>query len=145
MLGFGFGCSCLVIGLGLWLLSVCVQVSVRKCYKGEKPSVSLTLGQKEEVKSEMNPPPLLISELAVTGVALMISESLATQFSSIIYMFAMNQLCCLQRISFHYWIVLSATNQCSLSNYSTSSETISAAELWCPSESVCWTFCVSAN
>jgi len=167
-------CSCLVIGIGLWLLSVCVQVLVRKCYKGEKPSVSLTLGQREEVKSETIPSPLSISELAAIWVALMISESTTTQFSSTISMSewisfrcrivlsATNQcsllncvvcsksmfaaeLCCLQRISVRYRIVLSAANQCSLLNYSTSNKTVSTTKLWCPNKSVHWWFCVSAN
>jgi hypothetical protein len=167
-------CSCLVIGIGLWLLLVCVQVLVSKCYKGEKPSVSLTLGQREEVKSETIPSPLSIFELAAIWVALMISESTTTQFSSTISMSewisfrcrivlsATNQcsllncvvcselvfaveLCCLQQISVRYRIVLSVANQCSLLNYSTNNRTVSTAKLWCPNELVHWWFCVPAN
>jgi hypothetical protein len=69
----------------VWLLSLCVQVSARKCYKGEKPSVSFTLGQREEVESEMILSLLPICESATTKVALTISKSAATQFSSTIY------------------------------------------------------------
>jgi hypothetical protein len=43
------------------------------------------LGWKEVMKPETIPSPLLISELAVTWVALMIFESAMTQFSSIIF------------------------------------------------------------
>jgi hypothetical protein len=71
-----------------------------------KPSISLTFDRKEVMKPEMIPSPLPISKSAATGVVSMISESTATQFSSIIsvsveiVLFAMNQcslpkLCCL--------------------------------------------------
>jgi len=52
---------------------------VRNIGRG-KPSVSLTLGRREEVKPETTSSPLLISESAATGVALTNSESAATQF-----------------------------------------------------------------
>jgi hypothetical protein len=67
------------------------------------------------------------------------------------------KLCCRQQISVHCWIVLSEANQCSLPNCvvcsksgallnsSTSSRTVSAAELWCPSESVRWWVYVATN
>jgi hypothetical protein len=63
----------------------------RKCYKGEKPNVSFTLGQREEVESEMIPSLLPICESAATGVALMIFESAVTHFSSTISVLAANQ------------------------------------------------------
>jgi hypothetical protein len=71
-----------------------------------KPSLSLTLSQKEVMKQEMIPSPLLISEstttavaliiseLGATGVALMISESAMTQFSLTISAFAENHMRC---------------------------------------------------
>jgi len=58
-----------------------------------KPSVSLMLGWKEVMKPETIPSPLSISDSAATWVALMISESTITQFSSII--FASVELWCL--------------------------------------------------
>jgi len=45
------------------------------------------LGWKEVMKPETIPSPLSISEYAATWVALMISESAITQFSSIIFVF----------------------------------------------------------
>jgi hypothetical protein len=51
------------------------------------------LGRREEVKQKKNSSPLPISELATTGVALMISESIVTQFSSTISTSAV-KLCC---------------------------------------------------
>ena len=68
-----------VIQIRGWLLSLCVQVLARKCYKGEKPSVSFTLGQREEVELETILSLLPICEAAATGVALMIFESATTQ------------------------------------------------------------------
>jgi len=56
---------------------------VRSMSKG-KPSVSLTLGRKEVMKPETIPSPLLIFESTATWVAMMISKSAVTQFSSII-------------------------------------------------------------
>jgi hypothetical protein len=75
-------------------LSLCVQVSARKCYKEEKPSVSFTLGQKEEVESETIPSLQPICESAATEVALRIPESAATQFSSTIYVSVASQSHC---------------------------------------------------
>jgi hypothetical protein len=122
-------------------LSLCVQVLARKCYKGEKPSISFTLGQREEVESETILPLLSICELTATGVALMISESTATQFSSTIFVSAASQfslsncvvssesafaveLCRSQRICFCYRIVLSAANLLSPSNCVACSEPV---------------------
>jgi hypothetical protein len=99
-------------------LSLCVEVLARKCYKGEKPSVSFTLGQREEVQSEMISLLLLISESAATGVALMISESAVTQFS-------------------RCRIVLSAVNQFSLLNSGVYNESVFAAEL-CHPRRICF-------
>jgi hypothetical protein len=53
-------------------------------FSEEKPSISFTLGQREEVESETIPLLLPICESAATGVALMISKSAPTQFSLII-------------------------------------------------------------
>jgi hypothetical protein len=75
-------------------LSLCVQVSARKCYKGEKPSVSFTLGQREEVESETILSLQPIYESAATEVALRILESATTQFSSTIYVSAASQSHC---------------------------------------------------
>jgi hypothetical protein len=72
-------------------LSLCVQVSTRKCYKGEKPSVSFTLCQREEVESETILSLLSICESAATKVALTISKSAATQFASTSYVSAASQ------------------------------------------------------
>ena len=116
-------CSCFVIGIGVWLLSLCVQVSTRKCYKGEKPSVSFTLGQREEVKSETILSSLPICESTTTRVALMISESTTTQFSSIISVSAASQSRCS--------IVLPAASQFSLSNCVVRSKSVLVAELCC--------------
>jgi hypothetical protein len=71
-----FGCALFMPCDSNWIIIVVnmCSVSVRKCYKGEKPSVNLTLGRREEVESEMIPLSLLISESAATRVALMISE-----------------------------------------------------------------------
>ena len=86
-----------------------------------KPSLSLTLSQKEVMKQEMIPSPLLISEstttgvaliiseLGATGVALMISESAMTQFSLTISAFAENHMRC--------WIVLSVADKRIFSMY----------------------------
>jgi len=83
---------------------------VRNIGRG-KPSVSLTLGRKEEMKPETIPSPLLISESTATGVALMISESALTRFSST--------------------ISVSVANQFLLPNYGVSSKLVFATELWC--------------
>jgi len=83
-----------VIRIGVRLLLLCVQVSARKCYKGEKPSVSFTLGQREEVESETISSLLSICELVATGVALMIFESAMTQFLLTISVLAVSQSRC---------------------------------------------------
>jgi len=57
-----------------------------------KPSVSLTLGQREEMKPEMTLSLLPISESVAIGVALTISKSATTQFSSIIFALAINYI-----------------------------------------------------
>ena len=112
-------------------MSLCVQVSTRKCYKGEKPSVSFTLGQREEVKSETILSSLPICESTTTRVALMISESTTTQFSSIISVSAASQSRCS--------IVLPAASQFSLSNCVVRSESFFNVELCCPSR-ICFPY-----
>jgi len=61
-----------------------------------KPSVRLTLDQKEVMKPETIPSLPPISESTTTRVALMISESATTRFLSTIS--AAAELCCLQQI-----------------------------------------------
>jgi hypothetical protein len=112
-----------LIGIGVWLLLVCVQISARKCYKGEKPGVSFTFGQREEAKSETILSPLPICESAAKGVMLTISESATTQFSSTIFVPAANQSRC--------WIVLPASSQLSLLNCVVCNESVFVAELCC--------------
>jgi hypothetical protein len=125
-----------VIWIGVWLFLLCVQVSARKCYKGEKPSVSFTLGQREEVESETISSLLSICESAAIGVALMISESTVTQFSSTISVSAASQSRCwivLPAASqSHCWIVLPATSQFSLPNCVVRSKLVFAIELCYP-------------
>jgi hypothetical protein len=112
-----------LIGIGVWLLLVCVQILARKCYKGEKPGVSFTFGQREEANSETIPSPLPICESAAKGVMLTISESATTQFSSTIFVPVASQSRC--------WIVLPASSQLSLLNCVVCNESVFVAELCC--------------
>jgi hypothetical protein len=68
---------------GVCIGEVLYPPRVRNVGRG-KPSVSLTLGRREEMKPEMTPSLLPISESVPTRVVLTISESATTQFPLII-------------------------------------------------------------
>jgi hypothetical protein len=104
-----------------WNMTIVVMCT---SFSEEKPSISFTLGQREEVESEMIPSLLPICESAAIGVVLMISESAATQFLSPISVSAASQSRC--------WIVLSTTNQFSLSNSGVCGESVFDVELCRP-------------
>ena len=76
---------------GVWFGEILYPPRVRNIGRG-KPSISLTLGRREKVKPETTTSSLLISESAATGVALMISESTTTQFSSTIFASIVNHM-----------------------------------------------------
>jgi hypothetical protein len=83
------------------------------------------------MKPEMISSPLLISKSTTTGVALMISESAATQFSSTILMFAANKFSLPNcDVSNESVFIVELWCLFLLSNCSVSNESIFAAELW---------------
>jgi len=64
-----------------------------------KPSISLTLDQREVMKPEMIPLPLSIQKSAM--ISLLISESATTQFSSTIVVSAANQFSLLNYVVYN--------------------------------------------
>jgi hypothetical protein len=64
-----------------------------------KPSISLTLDQREVMKPEMIPSPLSIQKSAM--ISLLISESATTQFSSTIVVSAANQFSLLNYVVYN--------------------------------------------
>jgi hypothetical protein len=92
------------------------------------------------VKPEMTQKSLTITESAATWIAVMISGSAATRFSSTISISIVGRVhwwfLCQQQTRFRYWIVLSAANQFFMLNCGADSESLFAAELWCQQWSV---------
>jgi hypothetical protein len=68
-----------------------VRFSEVLCPARLRPSISLTLGRRKEVKPETTQSSLPIFESATTGIALMTFELSAAQFSSTISVSAANQ------------------------------------------------------
>ena len=74
---------------GVWFGEVLYPPRVRNIGRG-KPNIRLTPGWREEVIPKTTSSSVLISKSTATGVALMIYESAATQFSSTIFASAVN-------------------------------------------------------